>query len=408
LKPLYTNKPVVIICTKVDLRKFEDLTKEEQDEIKNLKSTITNVELITMSNVTEENVMKVRNQACDMLLRHRIQKKAQSGSLDKIAHRVNIAMPTKRDNKKRPPYYPPGVIEERRVEMKIRKRKREIEALPRGGKQRMEFDDEDLPQKKRRKTLRDYERENGGPGVYNFNLREHWILENPVWKNDELPEFYMGRNVSDFYHPGIAADLKALEAEEAEIMAEIGDSTDDEIPLPPGVKPLTEDQKYLIQEIRHRRLVARGNSFIDHARNAPVTTRSRKIRTPMDLGELLEERALNPFVAEATVEESAEKIRLKRSKRMAQLFGPDDNVTTKSKQPYARAKSRRSNIIKGMLTPGLPDLQQKKQAEKMSRLALKQIRRGTKYQLTEADRHIPGKQKHLLTGKRGIGKTDRR
>jgi len=408
LKPLYSNKPVVIICTKVDLRKVEDLTQEEQDEIKNLKSTITNCEMLTMSNVTEENVMKVRNQACDMLLRHRIRKKAQSGSLDKIAHRVHIAIPTKRDNKKRPPHYPPGVIEERRVEMKIRKRKRELDNLPRGGKSRMDIDEEDLPQKKRRKTLLDYERENGGAGVFHFNLREHWKLENPVWKNDEIPEFYMGRNVADFYHPGIAADLKALEAEEAKIMAEIGDSTDEEIPLPPGVKPLTKDQKYLIDEIRHRRLVAKVDRFVNDSRNKPVITRSRKTRTPMDLGELLEERALNPFVAEATVEDAAEKLRIKKSKRNAVLYGTDDFVTTTSKQPYAREQSRRSNILKAQLIPGLPDLAQKKLAKKLSDDALKQRRKGTNPSMSAGDNFIPGTLKHMRTGKRGIGKTDRR
>merc|ERR550517_22116 len=172
LRPLYANKPVVIICTKVDLRKLEDLTQEEQDEIKNLKETIQKVELISMSNITEENVMRVRNQACDMLLKHRISKKAQSGSLDKIAHRVHIAMPVKRDKKERAPYYPPGVIQERRVDMKYRKRKREIENLPRGGKERMKVDDDLPPRKKRRKTFRELEKENGGAGVWNFNLRK--------------------------------------------------------------------------------------------------------------------------------------------------------------------------------------------------------------------------------------------
>jgi len=407
LRPLYSNKPVIIICTKVDLRKFEDLAKDEQDEITDLKGTITSVELISMSNITEENVMKVRNQACDMLLRHRIQKKAQSGSLDKIAHRVHIAMPVKRDKKERLPHYPPGVIPERRVEMKIRKRKRIIENLPRGGKQRMEIDD-DLPQRKRRKTLRDHEKENGGAGVFNFNLREHWILENPVWKNDEIPEFYMGRNVADFYHPGIAADLKALEAEEAKIMAEIGDSTDEEIPLPPGMKPLTEDQKYLIKEIRARRSIAKQMRFVNKTCNKPRMERVRKTRTPMDLGELLEERALYPFTAEDTVEAKAEKLRQRKSIRNAQLYGTDEFVTTTSKQPMARAKSRRQNLEKMKLVPGLPDLEQKKKSQKMFDKALKNIRQGTKYHLTESDRHIPGKQKHLLTGKRGIGKTDRR
>merc|ERR550517_287682 len=172
------------------------------------------------------------------------------------------------------------------------------------------------------------------------------------------------------------------------------------------MKPLTEDQKYLIKEIRARRSIAKQMRFINRSENCPRRERKRMTRTPMDLGEHLEERALYPFTAEDTVEARAEKLRQRKSIRNAQLYGTDDYVTTSSKQPMARAKSRRSNLEKLKLGPGLPDLESKKISEKIHKKALKAIRQGTKYQLTASDRMIPGKQKHLLTGKRGIGKTD--
>merc|ERR1719412_1207601 len=105
-------------------------------------------------------------------------------------------------------------------------------------------EDEEEPLRKRKKTLKEIEQENGGPGVYQFNLREHCILENPMWKNDEIPEFYMGKNVHDFYHPNIGEELKALEEEEQEIEEMLGDSDSEaEVPLPDGLRPLTNDQK---------------------------------------------------------------------------------------------------------------------------------------------------------------------
>merc|ERR1719204_3003709 len=63
--------------------------------------------------MTEDNVMKVRNLACDQLLERRVQRKARTANLDKLGDRVYIAFPKKRDNKARPPTIPAAVLAER-------------------------------------------------------------------------------------------------------------------------------------------------------------------------------------------------------------------------------------------------------------------------------------------------------
>ncbi len=40
----------------------------------------------------------------------------------------------------------------------------------------------------RRKLARDVQDENGGAGVYNVDLRADWMLDNPEWKHDKIPE----------------------------------------------------------------------------------------------------------------------------------------------------------------------------------------------------------------------------
>lgn len=68
------------------------------------------------------------------------------------------------------------------------------------------------------KTIKEIEEENGGAGVYEFPLEEHYILEDEAWRYDNRPEFFMGKNVMDFYDPDIAAKLAELEKEEEMIL----------------------------------------------------------------------------------------------------------------------------------------------------------------------------------------------
>ena len=47
---------------------------------------------------------------------------------------------------------------------------------------------------------------------------EHYLLENEDWRYDKWPEFYLGKNVADFYDKDIEEKLNKLEEEEAKII----------------------------------------------------------------------------------------------------------------------------------------------------------------------------------------------
>ena len=52
-----------------------------------------------------------------------------------------------------------------------------------------------------------------------INWTEGWILSDPAWKEDAIPEIMDGKNVADFIDPDIAAKLEALEREEEKLEA---------------------------------------------------------------------------------------------------------------------------------------------------------------------------------------------
>ena len=61
--------------------------------------------------------------------------------------------------------------------------------------------------------------ENGGAGVYSADLRKHYMLDNPSWKRDIMPEIIEGKNIMDYVDPEIEAKLEALEMEEEALAA---------------------------------------------------------------------------------------------------------------------------------------------------------------------------------------------
>ena len=71
IKPLFKNKPLLIVLTKIDLKKYDELSEEDQNMIKHL-STITDVSLLEMSNKTGEGLSKVKEAACVLLNNFRL------------------------------------------------------------------------------------------------------------------------------------------------------------------------------------------------------------------------------------------------------------------------------------------------------------------------------------------------
>jgi nucleolar GTP-binding protein len=140
---LFANKPVVLVMNKIDVARLEDLSPENRalvDEILNSEGVLN----VQVSCYTDEGVMELKNKACDALLEHRVEAKLKGNKVNSILNRLHVAQPKARDDIVREPFIPEAV------------------------KNRKKYDKNDP---ERRKLERDIEAEEGGPGVYNINLK---------------------------------------------------------------------------------------------------------------------------------------------------------------------------------------------------------------------------------------------
>jgi nucleolar GTP-binding protein len=192
IKPLFKNKPMVVALSKMDLKKWDDLSADTQQKIQEIGKE-QNAYIISMSNKSGEGVKDVKAKACDILLDFRLASKSDNaGKLEAISNRLHMAMPKKRDEKERPVQIPEAVVT-----------------------RRQQMEQGVIEEKKTRKTFKEQQEENGGAGVFTYALEEHFLLENEDWKYDAAPEFFEGKNVADYIDPEIEQKLAVLEKEEA-------------------------------------------------------------------------------------------------------------------------------------------------------------------------------------------------
>lgn len=147
-----------------------------------------------MSNQNGDGIADVKQKACDILLDHRLTQKAKDPKKSEaILNRLHIAQPKKLPNNNN---NNTAVLE------------REI-CIP---------DSVIKGIKKVGPTVKELQEEYGGAGNFYIPVEEHYILENEEWRYDRWPEFYLGKNVMDFYDADIEEKLKALEEEEDKIL----------------------------------------------------------------------------------------------------------------------------------------------------------------------------------------------
>ena len=97
IKPLFANKPLVLVINKIDTRKPEDLAPEEKQI---LDAMITpDMEVVQISCYTDNGVMDARNAACEKLLAMRVETKMRGNKVNDILHRIHVAQPAERDEK---------------------------------------------------------------------------------------------------------------------------------------------------------------------------------------------------------------------------------------------------------------------------------------------------------------------
>ena len=173
IKALFVNKPLIVVANKVDIKKIDDLTPDKRKHFEEFRAQ--NIPVIEMSNLNEEGIMSVRNEACERLLAHRVELKIKSSKINVVLNRLHLAEPAKRDNKDRAPFIPESIIKKREANMETEKTRKKLE--------------------------RDLELELGDE--YTIDLRKTWDLKNKDEKYDTIPETWMGHNVADFIDPDI-------------------------------------------------------------------------------------------------------------------------------------------------------------------------------------------------------------
>ncbi|KAJ9635897.1 Nucleolar GTP-binding protein 1 [Coniosporium tulheliwenetii] len=375
IKPLFANKLVFVVINKIDMVGLDDVDAATNELIQSMLKS-GDVELLTMSCTTTENVMHVRNVACDRLLAERNAEKLKAGTNSSGEATGRLA-----DG---------GVT-------------REL-FIPEGAKNKMKYDKDDP---NRPRLERDIEEENGGAGVYNINLRKKYMLDNPEWREDKVPEVFDGKNVYDFIDPDIEAKLAALEEEEERLDAEgyYANASDDELDDADDAEirhkaDLIREKRQLIRNEARMRKSLKNRAVI------PRTAKAKKLSAmESHLGSLgLDTTAISARARSQSRGRPAQRGRSEAGDADAMDVDTPSTTNTPAQNAALRAKSRGRSQSTNRREDGVTNEVARSKAERLAKLGQKKMNRMARQ--GEADRHVSAAlPKHLLSGKRGMGKT---
>ena len=399
IKPLFKNKPLVIIANKTDIQPYNELSDENKKLLEN-SAKEHNTYLIQMSNETGNGIIDVKSNACDILLKYRSVKKNGTNKDITGMDKVYVAQPVKRDNRKREPNIPESVIEERKnmIPEEISEEK---------------FLREDnihiLEKKIKNNPIKDLIEKNGGTGIYYFPQREEFKLENPEWKYDIWPEIMDGKNVFDFIDKDILSKVEALEKEEEENMnnnnlddddSNTSDLDDDLIEAHEKVmknQKLIRERHELVKKNKvPKRLIGdtATEKFMDNVR-PDLKEKGKEIRLlALKKGREKKEKLRKYLKKDAEID-NKDNIEIDENNLIDDDMDIDDNNKKIKKRKVNNDEEKKIKI----------EEQKKKTLSRMQRKIQRNWSR--KAIVNEADRHIGDKKpKFFNSGKRGIGKTD--
>jgi nucleolar GTP-binding protein len=112
IKPLFRNRPLLVVLNKQDLRKVQDLDPTEKALIEGMKEDNgQHIEFFSTSCATRDGVDTARAKACDLLLDMRVDQKVKQGKAENVRGRLHITSVTPPAD--RPPFIPPSVQRQR-------------------------------------------------------------------------------------------------------------------------------------------------------------------------------------------------------------------------------------------------------------------------------------------------------
>ncbi|KAI1321994.1 P-loop containing nucleoside triphosphate hydrolase protein [Xylariaceae sp. FL0255] len=383
LKPLFSNKLIFLVVNKIDILRPEELDAETSAELQELISS-SNVEMLQLSCNTTEGVQEAKNLVSERLLAHRVSEKVNAGTsssgaigsrLADVMARIHVAQPMG------------GEVRE--------------SFIPDAVKNLKKFDKSDP---ERPMLARDVEEANGGAGVYNVDLKADYLLENPEWKHDKIPEIFDGKNIYDFVDPDIEAKLQALEEEEERLEAEGFYDSDEEID---DVE--TADIRKKADQIRTKQALIRNEARMRRVKNRAALPRSAVKKSLSQLEDSLDQLGVDTEELHLRGRSQTRTAR-GRSTTRSRLGTEDSNAMDVDMTPKERLRSKsraRSQPATNRRVDGVADEGMRTKAEKQAKLSQRKMNRMARQ--GEADRHTTAAlPKHLFTGKRSMGKASHR
>ncbi|KAM3501406.1 hypothetical protein MY10362_005570 [Beauveria mimosiformis] len=381
IKPLFSNKLVFVVINKIDVARPEDLEPELKAELDAILKP-GEVEMLQLSCNTQEGVQEVKNAACERLIADRVNQKLKAGTassgniggrLADVMARIHVAQPMGGQT---------------------------LETfIPDAVKSQKKYDKEDP---ERRKLAKDIEAENGGAGVYNVDMKADYLLKNPEWKYDKMPEIFDGQNVFDFVDPDIDAKLAALELEEEKLEEEGYYESDEEIDDDEESEVLRKAE--LIRE--KQQLIRNEARMKKRLKNQAIIPRKMMKKPLSEFDDALD--VLGHDTTELT-ERARAKSRPRGRSTTRSRAGTEDADAMQVDDPKARLRSKSRPASRAPTTSrreaGVEDDGKRSKADRISKLNQRRMNRMARQ--GEADRFIgTAMPKYLFSGKRGIGKTD--
>ncbi|KAG5495159.1 hypothetical protein JKF63_02213 [Porcisia hertigi] len=375
--PLFTGKPVVVVFNKCDVCTIDDVSVEEQSLVMDAIEK-ADAKWITTSTLTDIGVGDLKTVACDLLLAHRSEQKEGSGRYQAIQNRLYCATPQQRDEMERPAFVPESVLLERAT---------------------------GEPPRQRRKTERDYEWENGGPGRYQRNDRKSWDLENPEWVADIIPDIMDGHNIYDNVDPDIHQRLLELEAEEEARLEDL----ELEASRKREQHTLDTDTLEAVKFIKDKVKVLK----MERAMKNPAIRRTHS--QAMAIDKFNKRTGSQDARAKSIADGSGEIPTRKRGRSMSVAQealirdrSGSAHVSTKTTRSISAASASRDRSMSVNRGEGYRDVNEKLRAVKLSKVKARPLARQARK--GEGDHHIPNlRPMHLFTGKvKSNGARDRR
>ncbi|KAK6219511.1 nucleolar GTP-binding protein 1 [Colletotrichum tabaci] len=385
IKPLFQNKIVFIVINKIDVVKPEDLDTATQAQLQGLLKS-GEVEMLQLSCNTQEGVQDVKNTVCERLIAERVSQKLNAGTnssgniggrLADVMARIHVAQP--------------GTAPLQTF-------------IPEGIKNLKKYDREDP---ERRRLAKDVEADNGGAGVYSVDMRQDWLLKNPEWKHDKIPEVWNGQNVYDFIDPEIDAKLQALEEEEERLEKEGYYESDEELDDEEEADVLSKAE--LIRE--KQALIRNEAKMKKRLKNQAIIPRKSQKVPLSQMDDALDQLGIDTT---DIVNRARSQLRPRGRSAGRSRGGTEDvdmmdmDATPKERlRSHSRARSQSRAPIVNRREDGVQDSEDRTMADRLAKLSQKKRNRMARQ--GEGDRHTTvSLQRHLVAGKRGLGKNQRR